>query len=247
MMQKKNIVFFTTFILLHTTALGFVFHDHTTRLPIFRYTTVSRLSSSLENIDGGVSDVKSLQQQAERLREEVNAFERSRASRIFDAEAATRSDAELERKEKERHSAIVPILKGDGSTVMERVFFQSVLEPRGISSQILAVEALLPLGLVLGEHETIVGATSVDEVDGTGNAGSAGIMPGDVLRACTACQVSMSMPTWQLMMGGIGQPKTQRMMFSVDGKPFEEVMEAVSSNRMDQDMNPVVLVVERPL
>ena len=33
---------------------------------------------------------------------------------------------------------------------------------------------------------------------------------------------------------------------STDGRPFEEVMEAVSSNRMDPEGRPVWLVLERP-
>jgi len=57
--------------------------------------------------------------------------------------------------------------------------------------------------------------------------------------------VSMEMPTWQVMAGGIGRPKTSRMMFSTDGKPFEEVMEALVSNKMDPKGRPVWLVLER--
>ena len=47
-------------------------------------------------------------------------------------------------------------------------------------------------------------------------------------------------------MGGIGQPKTKRFMFATDGRPFEEVMDAVSSNRMDPEGRAVWLVLERP-
>ena len=57
----------------------------------------------------------------------------------------------------------------------------------------------------------------------------------------------MSTPTWQLILGGIGQPKTVRFMYSCDGKrsSFEEVMEAIKSNRMDVGGRDVVIVVER--
>jgi hypothetical protein len=71
------------------------------------------------------------------------------------------------------------------------------------------------------------------------------IQEGDVLRAVTACQTTMETPTWQLLAGGIGQPKTKRFMFSVDGRPLEEVLDAVGSNRMDVARRDVVLVVER--
>jgi hypothetical protein len=40
-------------------------------------------------------------------------------------------------------------------------------------------------------------------------------------------------------------PKTKRFVYSVDGRPFEEVMDAVGSNRMDPEERPVILVVER--
>jgi hypothetical protein len=52
-------------------------------------------------------------------------------------------------------------------------------------------------------------------------------------------------PTWQLLAGGIGRPKTMRYMFSTDYKPFELVMEAIASNRMDPEGRSVLLVVER--
>ena len=113
-------------------------------------------------------------------------------------------------------------------------------------SRITAVQADLPLGILLGEHEEIPGAIRVDEVAAKTNGESAGVQEGDILRACTACQQTMETPTWQLLAGGIGQPKTKRFMFSTDGRPFEEVMEAVSSNRMDPEGRPVWLVLERP-
>lgn len=71
------------------------------------------------------------------------------------------------------------------------------------------------------------------------------IQEGDILRAVTACQTTMESPTWQLLAGGIGQPKTKRFMFSVDGRPLEEVLEAIGSNRMDVGNRDVVLVLER--
>ena len=78
-----------------------------------------------------------------------------------------------------------------------------------------------------------------------GNGDSAGIKQGDVLRAITACQTTMETPTWQLIAGGIGQPKTKRFMYSVDGRPLEEVLDAVGSNRMDVQGRDVWLVLER--
>ena len=105
--------------------------------------------------------------------------------------------------------------------------------------------ASVPLGLVLGESEDIVGAVCVDEVAEGSNGEASGVKAGDLLRACTACQMVMDTPTWQILAGGIGVPKTKRFMYSVDARPFEEVLDAVSSNRMDPEERPAVLVLER--
>mmetsp|Transcript_13104 Transcript_13104/g.20052 ORF Transcript_13104/g.20052 Transcript_13104/m.20052 type:complete len:238 (+) Transcript_13104:52-765(+) len=236
MMQNSSMFYLTFFILLPINILGYI------QSPRPLVTRSGASYSPLLSSPSPNDEARSLQEQAEKLRGEVAAFERSKSAEIDEAYAKKRVAADTRQKKQERHSAVVPINKGDGSEVMERVFFRPLL---GDGSRIVAVEARLPLGAVLGEHETIAGATSVDDLDGTGNAASAGIEVGDVLRACSACQVTMTQPTWQLIVGGIGQPKTNRMMFDVDGKPFEEVMSAVGSNRMDPEGRAVWLVVER--
>ena len=103
----------------------------------------------------------------------------------------------------------------------------------------------MPLCIILGEDEDIQGAIRVDEVADGGNGKVSGVKEGDLLRACTACQATMERPTWQLLAGGVGQPKTKRFMYSTDDRPFEEVMDAVGSNRMDPEQRPVILVLER--
>lgn len=108
----------------------------------------------------------------------------------------------------------------------------------------MAVQAPLPLGLVLGEEASLPGLISIDEVAADSNAEVAGIKQGDIVRAITACQPVMSTPTWQLLAGGIGQPKIKRFIYSVDGRPLEEVLEAVGSNRMDSQERDVWLVLE---
>ena len=126
-----------------------------------------------------------------------------------------------------------------------------------VPSRILTFQAPLPLGIVLGQEDyggntNINSSTNmrlppitVDDLAGDGSANQAGVRVGDILRACTACQVTMEQPTWQLMMGGVGRPKTTRMMFSTDDKAFEEVMDAIGSNGMDPESRDVWLVVER--
>jgi len=191
-----------------------------------------------------------LLEKARKLREEVSAVEQSKAEvqKQNDAKEQAQREAEMEaQKEKDqqrlRYSAEVPILKDMGDEVMERVDFPPRL--KGGKSRIVTIQAPLPLGLVLGEDEAIPGLTSVDEVAAEGNGAAAGVKQGDIVRAITACQTTMETPTWQLLAGGIGQPKTKRFMYSVDGRPLEEVLDAIGSNRMDVQARDVWLVLER--
>lgn len=193
-------------------------------------------------------EAERLKEQAQKLREEIEQFQSEKDS----MEEAERRQVQAELDEKQafidRYSAVVPILKPDGSTVEEKVQFPPKLSSKddeNPSSNILVFEAPLPLGILLGEHESIPGMTAVDEVAEGSNGESAGVQEGDLLRACTACKVEMDQPMWQLMAGGIGRPKTVRYMFSTDLKPFEQVMESLGSNRMDPEERSVLLVVER--
>jgi hypothetical protein len=191
------------------------------------------------------NDPELLKQKAAQLREEIASFEQEKMT-VAERERQTRAQAQAEAMaQRERYSAVVPILKPDGQTVMERCDFRPYWkEP--ICSFIIVIEAMLPLGILLGESEEIPGAVVVDEVAPSSNGAQAGLRVGDLVRACTACRMEMVQPTWQLMVGGIGQPKTVRFMYSIDPKkPFEEVMEAIASNRMDPEQRSVLLVVER--
>ena len=198
---------------------------------------------------------KALQEKAAALRREVDAFEASKQ----EVSNELQKQAEDQRREKDslrlRYQATVPILKGDGTISMERCDFPprmtktpEVGEENGPLSRIIAFQASLPLGLVLGQDEELPvehRPPTVDAVAEGSNGELAGVKVGDCLRACTACQVTMEQPTWQLIAGGIGRPKTPRMMFSTDNKPFEEVMDAIASNAMDPESREVWLVVER--
>ncbi|KAG7360236.1 hypothetical protein IV203_035335 [Nitzschia inconspicua] len=190
-----------------------------------------------------------LRQQARKLRQEIEEFENQKQA--MEQTERERMQDELNSRQAliDQYSVVVPILKPDGMTVEEKIQFPPRLEklPQGgtDSSAIFLCEATLPLGILLGEHESLVGMTEVDEVAAGSNGEKAGIREGDLLRACTACKVEMEQPTWQLIAGGIGRPKTVRYIFSTDFKPFEMVMEAVASNRMDPEGRPVLLVLER--
>lgn len=231
-------------------------HQHHHHRRSIRYLTKNNDSSSFPQNDpspksSSESAANALREKADQLRLEVTQFEDDKQEKERSKQVARDEIIKKKRDERLQYSVIIPILKGDGSTEMERVDFRPRMtsgidstEP-SLPSVILAVEAALPLGIILGEDETLPGAIRVDEVVQDGNGAAAGVKVGDLLRACTACQVTMEMPTWQIMAGGIGRPKTSRMMFSTDGRPFEEVMEAVGSNRIDPEGRPAWLVLER--
>ena len=194
--------------------------------------------------DGVEDEARKLRELASQLRGEVDAFQKEK-DEVTAAEQKTRDEIMAAKQEtRMKYSTEVPILKGDGQTMMERVDFPPRIKDG--KSSIMAVQADLPLGILLGEHEEIPGAISVDEVAAKSNGERADVREGDILRACTACQQTMETPTWQLLAGGIGKPKTKRFIFATDGRPFEEVMDAVSSNRMDPEGRAVWLVLERP-
>lgn len=182
-------------------------------------------------------------QQAEKLRREIENFKRIKREAETEQERQMQEEQGAKEKLRNRYSAVVPILKPDGKTVDERVYFTPKLS-NGTSS-ILVLEVKLPLGIILGENEVIPFTTVVDEVADGSNGELAGIRQGDIFRACSACRIEMELPTWQIMAGGIGIPKTKRFMYSIDGRPFEEVMNAIASNRQDPEQRPVVIVVER--
>jgi hypothetical protein len=199
---------------------------------------------------GSVDDqARILREKADQLRREIESFEDSKREQKLKYEKEQQEIIKEKQDIRQRYSAQVPILKSDGSVTMERCDFP----PRLVSkengkdklSRIITVQANLPLGIVLGQNEDMPGFTTVDEVAQGSNGELAGVKVGDLLRACTATQFTMEMPTWQLMAGGIGRPKTTRMMFSTDGVSFEKVMQALVSNSMDPEGRPAWLVLER--
>lgn len=214
-------------------SLGFVPSSLIARRP-------SQLLNSVED------EAQTLREKAEQLRREVASFEDSKREENQKLEEEQQANLREKEEVRMRYSAKVPILKADGSVEMERCDFAPRLKSEdGRLSRIIAVQANLPLGLILGQSEDMPGLTTVDDIAEGSNGELAGIKVGDLLRACTACQITMDMPTWQLIGGGIGRPKTTRMMFSTDGKAFEEVMGALITNSMDPKGRPAWLVVER--
>jgi hypothetical protein len=200
--------------------------------------------------DSNMSMVETLRRKAEQLRRDVDRLEK--AKEIVQMEQTEKEQQIRAEKEELRHrySALVPILKPDGSTVVERCDFSprrrrqdNNINDDNSSSFITTVEAPLPLGILLGECDD--GSISIDDVAAAGHGAKAGLRPTDLVRALTACQMEMEFPTWQLLAGGIGRPRTKRFMYSADDQPLAAVMAAVASNRMDPERRPILLVIER--
>jgi hypothetical protein len=190
-------------------------------------------------------------ERARKLREEIEAFEQKKDKLEQVEQQASRADLDKKQAYIDAYSVVIPILKPDGNTVEEAIFFPPTEQRDGenndniANSEILVFEIPLPMGILLGQDE---GASIivVDEVAEGSNGQAADVQEGDILRACTACRMEMSQPTWQLVVGGIGQPKTFRFMYGTDSQTLEQSMEAIGSNRMDPRGRPVLLVLERP-
>jgi hypothetical protein len=153
-------------------------------------------------------EVQQLCDEAHRLRQEVAAFELQKHN-VDDCNEMSEMEARQEMEQiRSRYSAKVPIFKEDSSMVVEWVDFPP--KHQNGESRIVVVELCLPISILLGESELFPGVVCVDEVIVSGNGELAGIREGDLLRACTACQTIMDAPTWQILAGGIGIPKTKR-------------------------------------
>ncbi|KAL3799162.1 hypothetical protein HJC23_002290 [Cyclotella cryptica] len=211
------------------------------------FTAFSSSRSSNDAPQNEQDETTELLEKARLLREQASNLEKTKrqAERVMQQQQEAARQEERQKKDqwKERYSVVIPILKDMGEEVMERVDFAPRI--KGGKSRILSTQAPLPLGIVLGQ-DSESSLITVDDILPEGNGATIGkIQQGDILRAVTACQTTMETPTWQLLAGGIGMPKTRRFMFSADGKALEEVLNAVGSNRMDAAGRDVVLVIER--
>jgi hypothetical protein len=231
---------------------------------VYQRSNVHQLSVSPSSSNGSngsdkaplSSDAQYFKDQAEKLRDEIAALEREKRT-AQEIEAQKQQDEDQAAAEfRDRYSVVVPILKPDGSTVWESYRFAPI-HPVG-TSKIGAVESALPLGIIIGEAVTKIEETSkirpyivIDEVSADSFGAQSGLQVGDIVHACTACKMDMEMPTWQLLLGGIGRPKTNRYMHSVGTSVsgtnllLESTMEAIASNRMDPEQRPILLVYER--
>lgn len=121
------------------------------------------------------------------------------------------------------------------------------------ASRLVVCELPLPLGLVFEEREQrIVLAEILPE-------GSAASLPpsvprprpGDVLRAVSACIITMEYSGLNLLGGGNGRPRTRRVAYRVDDEAsfgdqsFSQALAAMKSNARAGRGDDVTLVLER--
>ncbi|KAJ1622878.1 hypothetical protein T492DRAFT_1059229 [Pavlovales sp. CCMP2436] len=120
-------------------------------------------------------------------------------------------------------------------------------------SELFVLRMDLPLGILF--EEAAPGRFEVVEVVEQGGANGR-VLPGDTLRATTCVRMAMSYPAWQLALGGIGRPTSQKKLLEItpfpsDSSPpvaFETVMGAIQSNAQGSPggNGQVILLVERP-
>ena len=155
-MELCIVTSFLLFLVSLVLSEGFVIHHREIRSINF---------SRLAKVD---EEAEYLLRKARKLREEVQEFERFKQSeenlRLESEEAIAKERQEL----RNRYSAEVPILKPDGSVIMERCDFPPRMKgedsKNNVLSRIITVQANLPLGIVLGQDESLPGITVVDEV-----------------------------------------------------------------------------------
>lgn len=194
--------------------------------------------------------------------EESDAERRERLGMLFGKEAAERMQPTTDRERLE--SVEVQMLEQGmreldwGSTRLVDVDMAAGpleidLRPIIEGSQLLCVRLDLPMGMLLEEEDGLEKedgrskTCTVAELFDSGSARPSGVRLGDMLRATTAVKMAMSYPAWQLMLGGIGKPSLQKILFATDGQPFDVVLAAISSNSREQQGNgQAVLLLERP-
>uniref|UniRef100_A0A7S1U795 PDZ domain-containing protein n=1 Tax=Phaeomonas parva TaxID=124430 RepID=A0A7S1U795_9STRA len=102
------------------------------------------------------------------------------------------------------------------------------------NSALATVQVPLPMGMVIEESATLEGKVEVVEVVEGSNAEKAGVQVGDVLRGCTAMAVNLAKAAEEDVafnaLAGATKPGLCRAFYIADGMPFDETMNALTSN-----------------
>lgn len=125
---------------------------------------------------------------------------------------------------------------------------EASFEPLLPRSELLCVRLDMPLGMVVEEAEDGIakGNPFVADIADGSSADNGGVEVGDIVRATTSVIMGMEYPPWQLMLGGVGRPKLQKVLIPTQGEPFDKVSAAIVSNSRDAKGNgQVIFVLER--
>mmetsp|Transcript_84262 Transcript_84262/g.149266 ORF Transcript_84262/g.149266 Transcript_84262/m.149266 type:complete len:179 (-) Transcript_84262:172-708(-) len=125
---------------------------------------------------------------------------------------------------------------------------EASFQPLLANSSLLCVRLDEPFDLGLGLHKEgpAEGNFYVTALEESKLRRASGIQVGDIIRATTSVQMGMSYPLWQLILGGVGQPKRQKVLLEIKGQSPQNVITAVNSNLRENDANgQVVVVLER--
>ena len=150
----------------------------------------SRITPLFSTAESAAEEAERLKEQARKLREEIEAFQEKKDNLEEEERQAIQKELDEKQAFIDRYSAVVPILKPDGTTVEENVQFPPTMGTDG-DSIIKVFTAPLPLGIILGESEEIPVMTVVDEIQEGSNGEIAGGKGGDV---DISCGISCSAP-----------------------------------------------------
>mmetsp|Transcript_1031 Transcript_1031/g.1285 ORF Transcript_1031/g.1285 Transcript_1031/m.1285 type:complete len:215 (+) Transcript_1031:106-750(+) len=109
-----------------------------------------------------------------------------------------------------------------------------VLDPsyKDDSTAVAAVVVESPFGMIIEESATVPGKIEVIEVSSDSNAEKAGILPGDILRGCTAMALNIQKASEEDagFSVGLSEGKKSRAYLPTDRRNFDQVMAALQSN-----------------
>mmetsp|Transcript_14931 Transcript_14931/g.47571 ORF Transcript_14931/g.47571 Transcript_14931/m.47571 type:complete len:235 (+) Transcript_14931:25-729(+) len=148
-------------------------------------------------------------------------------------------EPEPEEPQGERKESVVVQLEGRAVEYNLRVSGASTL---------FTLDVAMPLGITFEEVADDLhpagGYIVVAEVLEGGGAFGLDIREGDVLRGTTAISMIMTYPAGNLLLGGVGRPKEQQLVF-ITGRSLTQAISAMRSNA-DMGDGTLTLILERP-
>ena len=124
-MRIVSVVALSTALLMsevHTFFFPNTFHSLNTVRSLSESSSLLRLSSSSPSSEEQ-EEARRLQAKAEQLRQEIASIEQVRDKEAEEERQQEEAIVQEKKERRNRYSAVIPILKGDGRTVMEQVDF----------------------------------------------------------------------------------------------------------------------------